>query len=141
MKIRSITYFADTGFPFEEARIAAAGKFLAEARATFEGGGFEAQYTRLALPPLARTFGNAHLAQAVKYAQDLEAMCFVHGIDFASIGVAKPDDPPAFFEIIPEAIGATQNIFGAAVIASPVFGVSLAAIKRAAKRSQRGATL
>lgn len=141
MKIRSITYFADTGFPFEEARIAAAGKFLAEARATFEGGGFETQYTRLALPPLARTFGNAHLTQAVKYAQDLEAMCFVHGIDFASIGVAKPDDPPAFYEIIPEALGATQNIFGAAVIASPIYGVSLAAIKRAAKIIQRCSTI
>jgi len=141
MKIRSITYFTETGFPFDDSRIAQAGKFLGEAKKTFQGEGFEVQTTRLALQPLAKTFGSAPIKEAVKYAQDLEAACFVHGIDYASLGVARPDDPASYYEIIPEIIRNTGNVFAAGVIASPLNGVSLEAIRRTAKIIQRCSTI
>ena len=141
MKIRSITYFAEPGYPFDESRLASGGTFMVEARRAFEDAGFEVQSTRLALPPLGKTFGRASSAAAVKYAQDLEAACFVHGFDYASLGVARPTDPPSFYEVIPDVISATQNIFASAIIASPLDGLSLPAVQLAAQIIHRCAAL
>ncbi len=141
MKIRSITYFTEIGFPFDDSRVVQAGKFLGEAKKAFQEEGFEVQTTRLALQPFAKTFGNAPIKEAVKYAQDLEAACFVRGIDYASLGVARPDDPASYYEIIPEIIRSTGNVFAAGVIASPLNGVSLEAIRRTAKIIQRCSTI
>jgi uncharacterized protein (UPF0210 family) len=141
MKIRSVTFFCEPGNPIEDSRIASAGKLLKQAREGLEAAGYEVQTTRLALPPLERTFGNSSIASAVKYAQDLEAACFVHDIDYASLGVARSTDPPGYFEIIPDAIGGTENIFVAAMIASPLGGISLPAIQRAAEIIRRCSSL
>lgn len=141
MNIRSVTYFDQLGYPFNEERVAAAGKFLAEARQAFVDAGFTVQSTRLALPPLSVTFEESPSAAIVKYAQDLEAACFVHGVDYSVIGVARPTDPAAYFEVIPDVIAETQNVFGSAIIASPHDGVSLAAVQRAAGIIQRCALI
>ncbi len=141
MKIRSITYFLDPGNPIEEPRLTSAGKFLAQAKAAFAGAGFEVQTTRLALPPLEKTFDAESIAWAVKYAQDLEAICFVQSIDYASLGIARPTDPPSYFESIPDILGGTENIFAAALIASPLGGISLPGIRRAAEIIRRCSTL
>ncbi len=141
MRLRSITYFLEPGNPLDEARIAAAGKFLAAARATLQGAGYEVQTSRLALPALSKTFDEHNIESAVKYAQDIETLCFVHGIDVAALGVARPSDPASFYEIIPEVIGGTQNVFAAAIIASPLDGISLPAIHRAANVIRRCSTL
>ena len=141
MKIRSITYFLEPGNPIEESRLVSAGRFLAQAKTIFQDAGLEVQTTRLALPPLERTFNASSIISAPKYAQDIEAACFVHSIDYASLGIVRPSDPDPFFEIIPEVIGGTENIFVAAMIASPLFGLSLSAIRRAAEIIHRCSTL
>lgn len=141
MKIRSITYFLEAGNPIEETRLTSAGRFLAQAKDILQTAGFEVQSTRLALPPLERTFGEADVASAVKYAQHLEAACFVQSIDYASLGVARPNDPAAYFSLIPEVIGGTENIFCAAIIASPLGGINLPAIQRTAEIIHRCSTL
>lgn len=141
MKIRSITYFTDIDYPFDDARIAAAGKFLTEARKAFQAAGFEVQTTRLVLPPLARTFANVSNPSLIKYAQDVEAACFVQSIDYAALGVARPTDPAPFYEVIPDVVAATENIFTAGIIASPLNGISLPAIQLAAKIIHRCSTI
>ncbi len=141
MNIRSITYFTDSDFPFDESHLVYAGRFLGEARKAFEAAGLAVQTTRLALPPLARTFGKTSINEAIKYAQDLEAACFVHGIDYASLGVARPSDPAAYYDIVPDVIAATENIFMGGVIASPLGGISLPAIRQAANIIHRCAKI
>ncbi|MBM4422981.1 MAG: DUF711 family protein [Chloroflexi bacterium] len=141
MKIRSITYFCEPGNPIEESRLVSAGKLLAHAREALKDTGYDVQTTRLALPPLEKTFGDDLIDSAVKYAQDIEALCFVHSIDYASLGVARPADPQSYFEIIPEVIGGTQNVSVGAVIASPLGGISLPAIQRAGEIIHRCASL
>jgi uncharacterized protein (UPF0210 family) len=141
MKLRSLTYFLEPGNPIDEPRIAAAGKFLASARATLQGAGYEVQTSRLALPAFDKTFTEENIEEAVKYAQNLETYCFVHGIDVASLGVVRPTDPASFFEIIPDVLGNTQNIFASAIMASPLNGISLTAIHRIAHVIQRNSTL
>lgn len=137
MKIRSITYFLEPGNPLEEARISAAGRFLAQAKTIFQDAGFEVQTTRLALPPFEKTFGGLPLPNFVQYAQALEAQCFVNSIDAVSLGAARPSDPPDFYNVIPDVIGNTENVFASAIIASPLDGISLPAIQRAAEVIKR----
>lgn len=137
MKIRSITYFLEAGNPLEEARIAAAGRFLAQAKTAFTDAGFEVQTTRLALPTLEKTFGTITSPNFVEYAQALEAQCFVNSIDAVTLGTARPNDPPHYFNAIPDVIGNTENVFASAIIASPLDGISLPAIQRAAEVVKR----
>jgi len=137
MKIRSITYFLEAGNPLEEARIAAAGRFLAQAKTAFQDAGFEVQTTRLALPTFEKTFAGVPTPNFVQFAQLLEAQCFVNSIDAATLGVARPTDPADYFSVIPDVIGNTENIFASAIIASPLDGISLPAIQRAAEVIKR----
>jgi hypothetical protein len=61
MKIRSITYFCNPGWPLRQEKLRAAGDFLAEAKSAFEGEGYEVQTTRLATVPFARLLGGKRL--------------------------------------------------------------------------------
>jgi len=80
-------------------------------------------------------------SKVVKFALDLEAICFVHGIDYATLGPARPTDPPECFKSLPTALGGTQNIFASAVIADPVGGLSLPAVQLAAEIIRRCSTV
>ena len=57
MKIRSVTYFCNPGWPLEEKKLRAAGAFLAEAKAAFDEAGCEVQTTRLATVPFPHLLG------------------------------------------------------------------------------------
>ncbi|MBE3065846.1 MAG: DUF711 domain-containing protein, partial [Chloroflexi bacterium] len=45
MRIRSITYFCNPGWPLDKKKLQAAGKFLNEAKTNFETAGYEVQTT------------------------------------------------------------------------------------------------
>jgi uncharacterized protein (UPF0210 family) len=140
MNIRAITYFVDAAFPLSEERLRAAGKVTSEIKAILEDAGYPVQTVRLALPPFSRVLaGDA--SKVVRLAQDLEAACFINKIDAASLGPARPTDPPEFFQAIPDAIGGTENIFASALIADPMGGVSLPAVRLAAQVIHRCAAL
>jgi len=140
MNIRTITYFGDPGFPVSMERITAAGEAVAEVKQALQDSGYTVQSTRLAAPPFARVLG-AQADKVVEYAQALEDACFVHGIDYATLGPARITDPPAFFHVIPDAIGATQNVFASVIIADAANGVSVPAAKLAAEVIRRCSAL
>lgn len=140
MKIRSITYFTPATHPLEDATLTTAGRFLEQARAAYIEAGYEVQTVRLALPPFALLVGNQP-NDAVALAQALEAACFVHGIDYATIGPARLGDSSAHFQIIPAVLRATDTIFTAAEIATPAHGLSLSAIKLVADIIRQLSTL
>ncbi|MEP7358744.1 MAG: DUF711 family protein [Anaerolineales bacterium] len=139
MQIRTITYFVDPGFPLVDERIAAAGRVAAEVKASLAEAGYTVQTVRLALPPFGQVLnGNAGLLSQL--ALDIEAMCFVHKLDYASLGPARPADGPAAYDAIPAALAATEHVFAAASIAeaqAPGSGVSLPAVRWAAEVIRR----
>jgi hypothetical protein len=140
MNIRTLTYFVDPSFPVVAERVAAAGNVLAEIKSALEDAGYEVQTVRLASAPFPKVLeGDA--SQVVSFAQDIEAACFVNKIDMATIGPARPVDAPGFFHAIPDALGATENVFAAAVIADPLAGISLPAVRQAAEVIRRCALL
>jgi hypothetical protein len=139
MNLRTLTYFVDPGFPVAIERINAAGKTLAGLKAAFKDAGYTVQMLRLASTPFPRVVGDPH--KVVAFAQDLEAAIFINEIDYATLGPARPSDSPDFYAAIPDALAVTQNILASAVIADPMVGVSLPAVRLAAQIIHRCSTI
>ena len=140
MKIRTITVFDDVGFPVSQPRLEAAGRVARSIRAALEEAGYEVQTVRLALPPVAPSLG-LDVDAIVTLARDLEANCPPNGIEYATVGVVLPSDPPGLFDAVPDAIGATTRVFASCLIASREDGLSLPAVGGAAEIIWRCARL
>ncbi len=140
MNIRTITCFIDPGYPVDDERLAAAGRATGEIRAALQEAGYTVQTTRLAITPFPRVLGG-DATRVVQLALDLEAACFVHKLDYATLGPARPADGRAFYEAISAALGATEHVFAAAIIADPAAGLSLPAVRWAAEVIRNNAAL
>ncbi|MGC8855873.1 MAG: DUF711 family protein [Anaerolineae bacterium] len=110
MKIRSITYFCNPGFPLDENVLQAASDFLAQATAAYQAAGYEVQTTRLASVPFAQILGAENLHQLPRYAEQLAQALSSLGISYAALGPALPELPRSY-QVIPEAIASSENIF------------------------------
>ena len=129
MRIRSITYFCDPGHPLDEDVLRQAGDFLAQARAAYETEGYEVQTTRLATVPFPTLTGGEDIEQLPRLAESLSALLPQVGIAYASLGPALP----AFlrsYELIPEAIAASENIFFGGVMAEVLVDNARALVSR-----------
>ena len=132
MKIRSITYFCNPKYPLDEKVIQAAGEFLAKAKSAYEAAGYEVQTVRLATIPFPKLLGKEKINELPKLVAQLEKLIQQIGIGYLSLGPALPESPRSY-EVIPEAIAASQNIFFDGVMADKSIGISLAAIKACAE--------
>jgi uncharacterized protein (UPF0210 family) len=130
MKIRSITYFCNPKFPLEEKILQDAGKFLSEAKSAYEAAGYEVQTVRLATIPFPKLLsGNDFnrsgskatdpqgvvattkaLNELPKFANQFAKAIKDAGIAYGSLGPALPDFPRSY-QVIPEAIAASEDIF------------------------------
>lgn len=131
MKIRAITYFFNPGWPLDENKFQSAGRFLAEAKSVFEAAGYEVQTTRLATTPYSQTLGS-RINEAPDFAEAMETMLSHIDVAYASLGPAYPDVPGSY-EIIPEAIAASQNVFFSGMMADSHNGISLDAVRACAQ--------
>ena len=139
MKIRSITYFMNVGWPLKDERIQEAGVFLSNARAAFENAGYEVQTTRISSIPFTTLLGADAISLTPRFAQKLSNAILANGIDYAALGPALPDVPESY-EMIPDAIAASKNVFFSGVIASHGVGVHLPAVRACADVIIRNAT-
>ncbi len=140
MYIRTVTYFLDPGFPLADERIAEAGQVASEVKAALTEAGYTVQSLRLAIAPFGRVI-NGDASRLKQLALDLEAACFVHKLDFASLGPARPADGAAMYQAIPEAIEAAEHVFASASIAEPAGGLNLRAVRWTADVIQRCAQI
>ena len=131
MKIRSITYFCNPRWPLDEKVIQKAGEFLSKAKPFYEAAGYEVQTTRLATLPFPKLLGEKQIGELSKMAERLEILIEQAGITYASLGPALPEIPHSY-EIIPDAIAATKNIFFGGVMADRTRGLDLAAVRACA---------
>jgi uncharacterized protein (UPF0210 family) len=138
MKIRSVTYFCNPGWPLDEKRLRLAGDFLAEAKAAFEGAGYEVQTTRLATVPFPHFL--KELDKTPELARTLSLLLSETGIAYAALGPALPDFPGSY-PVIPDAIAASKNVFFSGVMAEPKRGLSLTAVRLCADVIVRTAPL
>lgn len=142
MRIRSVTAFVDVTYPVEADTIAEAGEVLRAARQALQEGGYEVQTVRAAVQPFPLVLADAGgPGNAVDLAKDLEALAFVHEIDYVSLGPTRLDDPIAYIEVIPDVLAGTEKGFAGIEIANRERGIILPRVRRAADAVQRVATL
>lgn len=115
MKIRSITYFCNPGWPLDEKKLRLAGTFLSEASTAFEQAGYEVQSTRLATVPFPQMLKKQ--AEAPLLARTLGTLLPEIGVAYAALGPALPAFPDSY-KLIPEAVAASDNVFFSAVMAA-----------------------
>ena len=132
MKIRSITYFCNPKFPLDEKILQRAGTFLSEAKSVYEATGYEVQTTRLATIPFPTFLGKKNLNDLPKFAEGLSKAIQEVGVAYASLGPALPEIPRSY-EVIPEAIAASKNIFYGGVMADTSRGLDLSSIRACAE--------
>jgi uncharacterized protein (UPF0210 family) len=130
MKIRSITYFFNPGWPLDEQKFKSAGRFLTEAKSAFEAAGYEVQTMRLATVPFPQLVEN-RIEETPKLATAVENLMASIGVEYAALGPAFPNIPGSY-EIIPEAIAQTENVFFSGVMADSHNGISLEAVRACA---------
>jgi uncharacterized protein (UPF0210 family) len=139
MKIRSITYFLDPGWPLDGARLRAAGEFLAAARLAYETGGYEVQTVRLATVPFPHLLKGS-FKDGPRLAAELSRLMPEIGAGYISLGPALPESPEGY-GVIPEMIVASENVFFGGVMADATRGVDLAAVRACAETIVRVAPL
>jgi len=140
MKIRSITYFLNPGWPADLRRLADAATFLEAARKAYEQAGYDVQTTRLATPPFAQLLGAGRIQDGPDLARQFSKAIADLGIGYASLGPALMDLPDSY-AVIPDAIAASENIFFSGEMASTEKGISLAAVQACAEVIVRTAPL
>jgi uncharacterized protein len=131
MKIRSITYFFNPGWPLDENKLQQAGNFLSHARKAYENAGYEVQTVRIATASFAAMLGE-QISAAPQLAENLEALLPSLGVEYASLGPAVPEAPHSY-AVIPEALAHTQNIFFSGIAAERSSGISLQALRACAQ--------
>lgn len=116
MKIRSITYFCNPGYPLKENVLREAGDFLSKAKSAYEAAGYEVQTVRVATVSFAKLLGEKHIDALPKYAEQFTQMMKQSGVVYAALGPALPELPHSY-QVIPEAIAASDGVFFSGVMA------------------------
>ena len=136
MKIRSVTYFSNPGYPIKKEIMDLASDFIGKAKPAYEDGGFEVQTIRFAMPAFPTVVPNCSLSVVLEYVKRLEKHLTGMGFDYLSIGPAIPEVPNSY-QLIPDLIAETENCFASGIIASQKSGISIPAIKACAEIIKR----
>jgi uncharacterized protein len=129
MKLRSITCFIHS--PLEAGTIQAAGAFAAAARQAYESDGFIVQTVRLATSPFAGWLPSLAPESAVSLVRELEQAARSSGFEYLSLGPALPGELPSY-QLIPDLLAATHNVFFTGLMTCDGGGVSLPALRQCA---------
>jgi uncharacterized protein len=140
MNVRALTGFLDPSWPIDPRRVGTLAGTMHAARKALEDSGYTVQSLRLATPPPSLMERPVAPADRPELARQLEAQCFVHGLDYAALGPALPDELTAY-AVIPDLLAATENVFSSAMIATPETGLSLPAAHAAADIIHRASTI
>lgn len=132
MKIRSITYFCNPKYPLDEKVLRKAGKFLASAKSAYEAAGYEVQTVRLATIPFPKLLGVENINKLPEYTSQIADIAQQLNIGYLSLGHGLPEIPRSY-EVIPDAIFVSKNVFFSGVMADTMRGVDLAAAQACAE--------
>lgn len=132
MKIRSITYFCNPRYPLDHEVLQEAGQFLRRARAAYQAAGYEVQSTRLATVPFPALMGESGVGELPKVANELDLLMQQIDVGYASLGPALPRAARSY-EVIPEAIAASKNVFFGGAMTDTTGGIDLTAVRLCAQ--------
>ena len=139
MKIRSITYFCNPQYPLEEKVLHNAGTFLSKARSAYEAAGYEVQTVRLATIPFPALLGD-DIGRLPEFTRLMDLAAQQLNIGYVSLGPALPQMIRSY-DLIPDAIFVSKNVFFGGVMATKTRGIDLAAVRACAEVIVKCATL
>lgn len=128
MKIRSITYFDNPGYPLREDFLSRSEKFQREATASFQDTGIKLQSIRFASAPFPTFLRDLSPDSLIDYAQNLEGQLTHQGFAYLSLGPALPELPDSY-SLIPSLIEATEVTFCSGNMTPKGTSLSLAAVQ------------
>jgi uncharacterized protein len=128
MKIRSITYFLNPGWPLDLAMITQAGNFVSEARSAYQSAGYEVQTARLATIPFPFLVPSLDNDELIDLAKKIETSARQVGFDYVSLGPASPELLESY-KVIPSMIKATESIFLSGLMTCDGGYISLPAVR------------
>lgn len=140
MKIRSITYFCNPTYPLDEKVLQRAGDFLARARSAYQSAGYEVQTVRLATIPFPELLGEENLSKLPELTSHMDTLAQALKVGYVSLGPALPELPRSY-EVIPDAIFISTNVFFGGKMADTTRGVDVAAVRACAEVIVRCATI
>jgi uncharacterized protein (UPF0210 family) len=140
MKIRSITYFCNPQYPLDEKILQKAGTFLSKAKSAYETGGYEVQTVRLATVPFPQLLGGDNINKLPELTAQIGNITKQLGIGYVSLGPALPEMRRSY-EVIPDSIFVSKNVFFGGVMADKTRGIDLAAIRASADVIVKCATI
>lgn len=129
MKIRSITCFCNPLIDGFETSLKHLEEFLGDLKNDIVKEGWEVQTTRLATTPFGYFTNGKDLIRKI---QDLEGLVKKHGFTYLSIGPARLHHRDEY-QIIPEILSSTENVFLSGSLSHPLKGISVEAIRDCAK--------
>jgi uncharacterized protein (UPF0210 family) len=132
MKIRSITYFCNPKYPPDDKVLQKAGEFLAQAKSAYESAGYEVQTVRLATIPFPELLGEENLGRLPELTSHMDAIAQALKIGYVSLGPALPELPRSY-EVIPDAIFVSKNVFFGGKMADTARGIDFAAARACAE--------
>ena len=132
MKIRSITYFCNPKSPLDDKVLQKAGDFLKQARSAYETAGYEVQTVRLATIPFPELLGEEQIGRLPELTNQMDAIAQGLKIGYVSLGPALPEMPRSF-EVIPDAVFVSKNVFFSGKMADITRGVNISAVRACAE--------
>jgi uncharacterized protein (UPF0210 family) len=132
MKIRSLTYFCNPGYPLNEKALQTAGQFLSEAGSAYEAAGYEVQTTRLATVPFPQLLGEEQIGKLPELTSQIDDTARRLNIGYVSLGPARPETPQSY-EVISDGIFVSKTIFFGGVMAEHGRGIDLRAVRACAE--------
>ena len=129
MKVRSITLFAEPGYPPNRLLLDHLGIFARHAKSAFGQAGVTVETIRLATPPFPRWLP---LRNIVSLVQELSIEASAVGVDYLSLGPAIPEFPDSF-ALIPDVLANTQNVFMTGLVTTAKHELDLAAAQACAE--------
>ena len=140
MKIRSITYFCSPKYPLDEKVLHQAGAFLSKAKSAYESADYEVQTVRLATVPFPQLLGEENISALPEFTGRIADIAQGLGIGYVSLGPALPEMPGSY-EVIPDSIFISKNVFFGGVMANKERGIDLPAVRACADVIARCALL
>lgn len=137
MKIRSITCFCNPLIAGFESALKQFAAFLENLRDDIEKDGWEVQTTRLATTPFGYFTNGKDL---IKKIQEIEELAGEYGFNYLSIGPARLYHRDEY-QIIPEILSSTKNVFLSGALTHPRKGISVEAVRDCAKIITEAATI
>jgi uncharacterized protein (UPF0210 family) len=132
MKIRSITYFLNPGWPTHQEPLSKAADFIAAAKPAFEEASFEVQTIRLATLPFPNLLSEVKPPAALEFTKKLVSKAQEMGYDYISLGPALPEKPESF-DVLYEMIAASDIAFLSGMMTTRDGQISLPAVRRCAE--------